>query len=413
VFFLSIIIFRITFSTITMTVHQRSKQWLWLLLFLTTTTLNLSHGLPRLFGRKNGSAVRTSVGDMDEMVPPSLLGEEDDELQIDYTAQAVATIHILYGTSLLLYGKDFPEQVLVLTMMRATGFNTIDTAIRTARKNYRRAMRFAIWRAPSFLKMRKSILDIHNRIDDAKREMAATKRAKQDGIITPREEFELKRMHKRDIRLLRRDRARIQRGMINLGKFIQVLNLPEFFGIIRSFLFQLLAVLASGHSSNSSLCTFITSWCHFLSLGSLLIDGIQNLLNPIIERRNFIERMRKKSKITIGFLGKTGIMMFTFYLSKTYTDFSRRLNAALLASAIILRGFRNFVDAVWDRDEETALAKLALQLEKTAGGLLLVLLTLVGLYCTSLESMWMPRNLLVPMEVIERGIISLVDNLMY
>jgi hypothetical protein len=106
-------------------------------------------------------------------------------------------------------------------------------------------------------------------------------------------------------------------------------------------------------------------------------------------------------------------MMFTFYLSKTYTDFSRRLNAALLASAIILRGFRNFVDAVWDRDEETALAKLALQLEKTAGGLLLVLLTLVGLYCTSLESMWMPRNLLIPMEVIERRIISLVDNLMY
>jgi hypothetical protein len=89
------------------------------------------------------------------------------------------------------------------------------------------------------------------------------------------------------------------------------------------------------------------------------------------------------------------------------------LNAALLASAIILRGFRNFVDAVWDRDEETALAKLALQLEKTAGGLLLVLLTLVGLYCTSLESMLMPRNLLVPMEVIERRIISLVDNLMY
>jgi formate hydrogenlyase subunit 3/multisubunit Na+/H+ antiporter MnhD subunit len=122
--------------------------------------------------------------------------------------------------------------------------------------------------------------------------------------------------------------------------------------------------------------------------------------------------MRKKSKITIGFLGKTGIMMFTFYLSKTYTDFCRRLNAALLASAIILRGFRNFVDAVWDRDEESALAKLALKLEKTAGGFLLVLLTLVGLSCTSLESKWMPCNLLIPMEVLERGIISLVDNLM-
>ena len=390
---------------------QRSKQSLCLLLILTTTTLNLSHGLPRLFGKKTVSAARTPMADM-ELVPPSLLGEEDDELQIDYAAQAVATIHVLYGTSLLLYGKDFPEQMLVLTMMRATGFATIETAIRTARKNLRRAIRFAIWRAPSFLKMRKSVLDIYNRIDDTKREMAATKRAKRDGIISPREALELKRMHKRDIRLLRRDRARIQRGMINLGKLIQVLDLAEIFGIIKSFLYELVAVLVAAHS-NSSLCTFVSSWCHFLSLGSLLIDGIQKLLNSIIERRNFIDRMRQKNKVTIGFLGKTGIMMYAFYLTKTHTDFSRGLNAALLASAIILRGLRNLIDAIWDGDEDTALAKLAERLEKTAGGLLLVLLTLVGLYCTSLESMWTPRNLLIPVEAIERGIISLVDDLMY
>lgn len=349
---------------------------------------------------------------MPEMEVPTLLGEEDDTQQTDVLAESVATLQILYGTSLLLYGNDFPEQILVLTMMRATGFAIIETAIRTARKNLRRAIRFAIWRAPSFLKLRRSILHIHERIDDVKREMAATKRAKEDGVITPREEWELKRMHKKDLRLLRRDRARIQRGMINLGKFIKVLDLVEIFEIAKSFLYQLLAVLVSSHS-DSRFCVLISSWCHFLSLGSLLVDGIQKLVNSIIERRSFLDRITKQGQVTIGFLGKTGIMVLAFYLGENHTNYARRLNAALLEAAIILRGLRYFVDAAWDRDEDATLAKLAKRLEKTEGGLLLVVLTCASLYFGNRDDMWTPRYLLIPVEAIEKGILSLVDALMF
>lgn len=389
---------------------RSSRTCLFLLGLLVTTTLNCIHGLPRPFSRKNVAAPPPEM-DMPDMEVPPLLGEEDDEQQTDYAAESVATIQVLYGTALLLYGRNFPEQIMVLTMMRATGFATIETAIRTARKNMRMAVRFAIWRTPSFLKMRQSIFNIHNRIDDAKREMAATKKAKKDGVITPSEERELRRMHKRDIHLLRRDRARIQRGMINLGKFMQVLDLVEIFDIIKSFLYQLLAVLVSGHS-DSTFCVVISSWCHFLSLGSLLVDGIQKLMNSIIERQSFLDRVHKQGKVTIGLLGKAGILGFAFYLMEAHGDYARRLNAALLEAAIILRGLRYFVDAAWDRDEDSALAKLAKRLEQTVGGLLLVILTSVSLYCADLDDMWTPQYLLIPVEAIEKGIVSLVDALM-
>ena len=120
-------------------------------------------------------------------------------------------------------------------------------------------------------------------------------------------------MHKRDIRKLRRDRAQIQRGMINLIKVIHVLDLKEIYAIIESFFYQFIAVLAAGHSQ-SKFCIMLCSWCLFLSLGSLLIDCIQKLINSIIERQSFLDRIQQRGKVTIGFVGKTGIMALAFYL---------------------------------------------------------------------------------------------------
>lgn len=347
--------------------------------------------------------------EMPEVEIPPLLGEDDDEEQTDHVAETVASLQIIYGTTLLLYGTEFPEQILVLTMMRATGFATIEIAIRTARKNLRRAIRFAVWRAPSFLKLRKSILDIHDRIDDARRELAATKQAKADGVITAQEERQLKRMHKRDMRLLRRDRMRFQRGMINVGKVLQLLDIEAILEILKSFLYQFITVLAAGHSQ-SKVCIMITSWCYFWSLGSLLVDATQKLMNSI-RRRTFFDRIQKRRRMTIGFLGKTGIIILAFYLMEVHGDVARRLNAALLEAAIILRGLRYFVDAVWDRDEDSVLATLAKRLERTGGGLLIVALAVVSLYCASnLDSLWTPPHfLLAPMQAIENGIWTLSE----
>ena len=380
-----------------------------LLSLLLAKTLNSTAGFPNPFNNKDAAALPPI--EMPDIELPDVMGEEDDETMTDILAETASTVTVLYGTALLLYGKYFPEQILVLTMMRATGFATIETAILTARRNFRRAARFAIWRAPSFLKARNSILHIHDRIDDAKRAMEATRKAKEDGVITKHEERELKLMHKRDIRRLRRDRQRIQRGMVNLGKFIQVLDLVEIFDIIKSFIFQMIAVLAAGHS-NSKLCIVISSWCHFLSLGSLLLDASQKVINSIAERPSFLDRIHKHGKRSIGFLGKTAIVFFAFYLVFSHRDFANRLNAALLEAAIILHGLRYFVDSVWDRDEDIFWASAAKQLEKTGGGLLILFLATLSLYFVDLDKLWTPRFLFITMEAIEKGIETLVDNLL-
>jgi len=386
-----------------------ARQALILLGLILALTFHCTHALRRPFSNRNVAippAPPAAPMEMPESEVPQLLGEKDDEQETDYAAETVATLQVLYGTALLLYGKDFPEQMLCLTMMRATGFSTLEAAVRTARKNLRRAIRFAIWRAPSFLKLRSSILHIHDRIDDVKREMAATRKAKEDGVITPDEERQLKRMHKRDLRLLRRDRRRIQGGMVNVGKFLRILDLETIFEIIKSFLYQFVAVLSAGHSK-SKLCIMICRWCHFLSLGSLLVDSIQKLMTSIEQRRTFLDRIHKR--ISIGLLGKTAIMIFAFYLVETHNVFARRLNAALLEAAIILRGLRYFVDAAWDRDEDTILATLAKRLERTGGGLLIAVLAAMSLFFVDRDNMWTPRILLAPMEAIESGISTLAD----
>lgn len=380
---------------------------------LTLLALHSTHALRRPFKSRNVAVTKDSpppkqIIEMPELDIPPLLGEEEDDEQTDYAAETVATLQILYGTTLLLYGKEFPEQILILTLMRTTGFATIETAIRTARRNLRRAIRFAIWRAPSFFKLRSTILHIHDRIDDVKREMAATKKAKEDGVITKQEERELKRMHKRDIRLLHRDRKRIQRGMVNVRKFLQVLDLEAIFEILKSFLYQFIAVLAAGHS-HSKVCVMLSSWCHFLSLGSLLVDAIQKLTNSI-RRRTFFDCIQKYSRIKIGFLGKTAIMILAFYLVEIHGVFARQLNAALLEAAIVLHGLRYFVDAVWDRDEDSVLATLAKRLERSGGGLLHASLAALSLYCADSDNMWTPPQfLLAPMTAIENGIWTLSE----
>jgi hypothetical protein len=129
-----------------------------------------------------------------------------------------------------------------------------------------------------------------------------------------------------------------------------------------------------------------------------------------IRRRTFFDRIQKRSRIKIGFLGKTAIMIYAFYLMETHGVFARQLNAALLEAAIVLHGLRYFVDAVWDRDEDSVLATLAKRLERTGGGLLLVSLASLSLFCADSENMWTPPQfLLAPMTAIENGIWTLSE----
>jgi hypothetical protein len=87
--------------------------------------------------------------DPTKLTLPSLELSRDDEHEplapwVEAVSQSTATVTILYGTTLLLYGIRCSEQLLIITLMRATGFSKIERAIGEAQKNLKRAIRSAV-----------------------------------------------------------------------------------------------------------------------------------------------------------------------------------------------------------------------------------------------------------------------------
>lgn len=341
---------------------------------------------------------------------PPIDNDEDEPLApwAEAMAESTATVTILYGTSLLLYGSRCSEQLLILTLMRATGYSKIEKALETSRKNFRRALRSAVWHAPSFLKAAHTVRHIHDRIDEVKNSLEESKKAKEDGVITPKEEWHLKRLHKRQLALLRRDMRRLQRASVNLGKFIADLNVVEVLDILRALLFHLLAVIPAAHSK-SRVGVMVSEWCYFINLGTLLYDVLRKVMLPIAEQSS-----RKVDKGILKTFWKIAVAGATAYLIDRHKDFAYRLNSALLEAAIIVHGLKYFVTARWDGDEDTRLATVMKLLQNTGGGLLMLLLSALSLHFHHLNDqnkMTTPEFILKPLMSMETGIQVFVEHL--
>jgi hypothetical protein len=170
-------------------------------------------------------------------------------------------------------------------------------------------------------------MNIHDRMDLVKNSLVETKRAKKDGVITPIEERHLKRLHKRQLALARRDLRRLKRPSFNLRNVLTQLNLVEIVDISQAFLFQLIAVIFAGHS-NSRVGVMVTKGCYFVNLGTLLHDVLGKIVRPVVQEENVGKRL-------IKMFGKIAVVGTTAYFMNRQTDFAYQLNSALLDSSIL------------------------------------------------------------------------------
>lgn len=71
------------------------------------------------------------------------------------------------------------------------------------------------------------------------------------------------------------------------------------------------------------------------------------------------------------------------YLVLSHNETARSLNAAAVSSAIIFRGIQCMVETFWDKndDDTTVWSTGADFLQGTTGGVLMVSLTIVGMWC--------------------------------
>jgi hypothetical protein len=80
---------------------------------------------------------------------------------------------------------------------------------------------------------------------------------------------------------LPRDTKRPIRAGANLGTVFRVLDIDEPMDLIKGFLFQIMAVLASDHS-DSRVATITSRWCLFLNLGDLILETDKKLGYPFV-----------------------------------------------------------------------------------------------------------------------------------
>jgi hypothetical protein len=232
-----------------------------------------------------------------------------------------------------------------------------------------------------------------------------TKKAKEDGVITPEEERHLKRLHKRQLALARRDLRHLERASINLRKVLTQLNVVEIVDIFRAFLFQLITAIFAGHS-NSRVGVVVTKGCYFVNLGSLIHDVLRMMRCPLVQEEKVVDKRLIKT------FGKIAVAGITAYLMNRQKDFAYQLNSALLEAGIIVYGLKYFVTTWWDKDQDTTLAAILMSLQSQGGGLLMLLLSSLSLYFDNLNNqtkMTPPEFISIPLLSIEQGIQGFVE----
>ena len=258
------------------------------------------------------------------------------------TSKAVSLMISFYGVALLLRGlPTFSAQVHVLTMMRASGARKIERAMRKARQNFRDAYWAAVRNSPSLYYANRSIQRINSRVATARALLAETKRAKQDGVMTPAEERRLARMRRRYIRRLKGDARRLRRAKTSMGRILTALDLNGTWDIMKEIVVTLSTVMATGHH-DSRLGNAVCRYCHFLNLGSLVHEANRRIgfpLSRFIWTGEFLDSdLDDEDHKGIAITGVIVSYGVSAYLIARHNSLALRLSASLLASVIILRG---------------------------------------------------------------------------
>lgn len=258
------------------------------------------------------------------------------------TSKAMSLLISFYGIALLLHGlPTFSAQVHVLTMMRASGAKKIERAMRKTRQNFRDAYWAAVRNSPSLYYANRSIQRINSRVATAKALLAETKRAKQDGVVTPAEERRLARMRRRYIRRLKGDARRLRRAKTSMGRILAALDLSGTWDIMKEIVVTLSTVMATGHH-DSRLGKFVCKYCHFLNLGSLVHEANRRIgfpLSRFIWTGEFLDSdLDDEDHKGIAITGAIVSYAVSAYLITRRNSLALRLSASLLAAAIILRG---------------------------------------------------------------------------
>lgn len=323
-----------------------------------------------------------------------------------------ATLTTIYGTSLVLFAQHAPGQIHCLTMFRATGQDKLERAAAVWHRNLRDAMLAGVKRLPSFLMAFRSIKKMDDRVLYHRKLAAETKKAKSDGIITQREAKKLARLHKKEICNLKRDMNRLLNAGTGLGVVYRALDFDEVTDIAKGFLFQVLSVLATNHEK-SGIGSLIATWCLFLNLRGLVLDTNSKLGFPITK---LILNSRMEHTPKPDLIANTGnVIVFgsSAYLVLAKRGVARRLNTALLASAVVMRGLRTFVKTIisWDNDDDDGIwPGVGRFLDGATGGALMVALTAIGLYARHMAekgNLTAPYWVLRPLNAVEKWIENL------
>jgi hypothetical protein len=290
---------------------------------------------------------------------------------------------VAYGSSLVLFASHAPGQIHFMTMFRATGHDKFMKAADAWRRNFRDAKFAIIRRAPCFLMARQSIKQMDDRIRYHRKLVAETRKAKEaDGLVTPSEAKKLAKLHKKEIRNIKRDMARLAKASTGLRHVFAALDFDEIADIGRGFLFQLLSVLATGHEA-SSVRSLISGWCIFLNLSGLILDTNSKLDFPIakivLRKGGFGKKMSNEDLIENT--GKAVVFGTSGYLVIWRRGLASQLNTVLLSSAVVMRGLRGFVKTIlaWDDDEDDGIwPSVGRFLNGSTGGMLMIAMTVAG-----------------------------------
>jgi len=261
----------------------------------------------------------------------------------------------IYGSALVNFGHECPGQLRCMTMFRATGHEKLLKALEAAKRNFRDAKFAAVWRAPSFLMAHRSMKALDDRIAMHRKVVEKTKAAKADGVVTKWEARDIARLEKAKMRLIKRDMRRMIKAASNIKVVFKALDFDEIRDITKGFLFQFLAVLSAGDEEKTNgLGRLVGRWCLFLNLGSLALETTRRLDFPIAKMLVRKKEGKKDEEIREAVMntGKGVVFAFSGYLVVMKNAAARRLNSALLSSAVVMRGLRTFVQTMLDWDED-------------------------------------------------------------
>ena len=316
---------------------------------------------------------------------------EDDDWLLDKLIPATqATLTAFYGSTLVLYSKAYPGQIHIITMLRSTGFEKIEQGLARIRRNFRDAHWSIIWNSPSFFRAHRHYRSVRNRLKGANAILKETRKAKADGIVTKYEASRIQNLRQAEMAAYQKELKSMRRAASSLRKVWQALDFAEMRDVVKGFLFQMMAVLATGHNENI-IGKLISKWCLFLNLGTFFLDINRKLRYPIsklILTHNLLTDagITKEQSKMIERSGQALMFSSAGYLVLNKGPLAREINAAGVSAAIVFKGLRMLIDTFWDRSEDgleddSIWSTGGGLLQEYPGGILLIAMTVAAMQC--------------------------------